>query len=224
MGPHVAAHDGGVELVPSIKIYLEGSDLPLPAWSEGADWTPGAAVEWQSRRREALGLDPERLVDGLIALDEVISDRLLDAVADHVCESADKFGWAPFLDGGFVLVVDGQVFSRPTCCVDLQEGVADWVRLGEEWPSSWTGVESGHPGVLARRQGDRIRVSAQADDFPPLIIPTVEFGVAQLRAALPSALEEISSFASRLDPRLAVRRVDDPGARAMVVAGLSSTA
>jgi hypothetical protein len=220
VGPYIAAQDSVVSLVPSVSLHVDGSDIPPPPSSEG-DSTPEAQAAWYARRREALGLDPGRPVGWLIALDEIVSDRLLEAVADRVCQSADEYGWAPYLDGGFVLVVDGQVFSQPTCCVDLEEGVADWARLGEQWPSTWTGVESGHPGVLARRNGDRIQVSNQADDFPSTILPMVEFGVAQLRAALPSALQEVTLFASRLEPRLAKRGVDEPGRRALIVAGLS---
>lgn len=218
---YLSAADSVVELIPAIVLDLDGDDIPAFPWSEGSEWTPEAHADWIVRRREALGLQLDRPVDGLIALDEVVSDRLLDAVADYVCDCAQEYGWSPYLDGGLVLAVDGRVFSRPTCCVDLKEGVADWVRLSEEWPATWTGVESGHPGVLARWQGDRIQVSEQADDFPDRILPSIELGIDQLRAALPRALVEISLFASRLEPRLAAREVDEPKSRALIVAGLA---
>jgi hypothetical protein len=213
---HLATESSRVELIPALALAVAGDDLPpLPAIP-----TPEASMAWAAARRAALGLDPSRPMEGLIALDEITDEQLLAAVTDEAISRAAEYGWSPFLDGGLVLIVDGIVFSRPTCCVDLDEGVRDWIRLAAEWPAEWTGVESGHPGVLARRDGDRIFVSAQADEFPTAIPAAVQISTRQLSAALAPALASIEQFAERLADELAMRGVEDHAAKARLVAGL----
>ena len=214
---YVATTSSVVELVPVISLGLEGSDIPpLPT-----EFSDDSLARWRLARRKAVGLDPDRPLDGDIALDEILTDRLLDAVVDYVVSCGAEYGWSPYLDGGFALVVDGQVFSRPTCCVDLQEGVRDWLQLAESWPADWRPVESGHPGVLARVRLGRVEVSEQADDFPDDITAAVSLPTEQLRAAAQVGLREVHAFAERLERRFVERGVEPAGQLARVVAGLA---
>lgn len=212
---HVADKLSDVALVPAVWLAVDGADLPpIPEVR-----TPDGNRAWHAQKRRALGLDPERPLGGLIALDEIKSDRLLNALVDDVVECGTEYGWAPYLDGGLVLVVDGRLFSHPTCCVDLEEGVTDWVRLANEWPETWTPVESGHPGVLARWSGDRVHVSPQLDDSTEFRV-AVDVAREQIRSAIPPAQAEIVAFAQRLRRQLEIRDVPDAAVRARVVAGL----
>jgi hypothetical protein len=157
----------------------------------------------------------------LIALDECATDRLLDAVIDYCKSAADLYdGWSPFLDGGFALLVDGQTFARPTCCVDLREGVSDWIRLTNHWGRDWQPIESGHPGVLARVIGSAVQVSIQADDFPSEIPVGVQVDIHQLRRAAEAGTIEIHRFAERLGTRMKVRGFADAERLAQTIAGL----
>jgi hypothetical protein len=214
-----------VELIPAISLGIDGDDLPkLRRFVVGAgtfdSWELDRTV-WMADVRAMLELPPFPALQGLIALEDIRNQRLLDSVGDYAIESAANYGWGPFMDGGLVLVVDQLSFALPTCCVDLEDGVRDWIALCEEWPSAWTGVESGHPGVLARRLGDRVQFSQQLDDLGPNISPALDVPLAALQNALVPALASIEAFALRLGDHFAARGMEDPHRFSRIVAGLS---
>ena len=126
----------------------------------------------------------------------------------------------PFSRGRIRPTGRGQTFVRPTCCVDLREGVADWIRLTRSWGSSWESVESGHPGVLARVIGQAVQISTQQDDFPQEIPVAVQVNIDHLQRAADAGAVEIRRFAKRLEARMRDRGYEDPGPLARTIAGL----
>jgi hypothetical protein len=225
-GTYVATDESSIELIPAISLVVEGDDLPAlrqidyvhDSWFSWCE----DRTRWRADLRNALGLRPWPALGGLFALDDTESSRLLNIVYDHVRTAAAEFGWSPFLDGGLVLVVDSRSFAAPTCCVDLEEGVRDWKALCVDWPSTWTSVESGHPGVLARRLGDRVQFSPQADDFDDPIPVAVDVPFVSLHRALGAALASIDAFALRLGSEFERRGIEDAHRLGRLVAGLPS--
>ena len=136
----------------------------------------------------------------------------------RVLKGAAEYGWLGYMDGGLMLIVDGRLFAKPECCVYIDESLSDWKRVVSDWPSTWANVESGHPGVLARRLGDHVEI-AQFDDSDS-VVSVVGISLAALEVALGLALRSIESFAERLSTHLASHGVEDSFHRARVVAGL----
>jgi hypothetical protein len=222
MHTYVARPDSTVELVPAIRFGIDGDDLPKFRPFDPKSDVPGVwaadRTAWYAEMRTALGLRARPELDGLLALDDIREERLLHGLTDRVVETAKEYGWSAYIDGGLALIVDQQLFAGPECCVFLNEALADWKQLGVEWPSSWTNVECGHPGVLARQLGDRIEICRFNDSDE--VVSTVDLPIAALQQALVPALESVNAFAERLADHLTARGVEDAHHCAQVVAGL----
>lgn len=220
-------HDS-VELIAAVFLVLDVtqfSDLPQlkpfdSSLESFGDWD-FARRQWRDAQREALGLPQRPGLEGLFAVDDFESERLIEAGCRYVIEAGTEYGWDAWLDGGLVLVINEVHIAGPTCCCDLEEGVRDWVQLCTDWPEDWRGVETGHPGVLARRRGSLVQFSEQLDDFPDQIMVAATVELAALRAALPAALASIERFADRMGNALMARGIHNGIALGRVVAGLA---
>lgn len=211
-----------VELVASCQLLLlgvDGDDLPPRPNSRpyvASDW-----VEWRKRWHETLELEIVGGADGLnVAIRDIRSDRLLDAIIDfaltHIDESDSP---RPLADSGITLLVNGLRVAQPMCCVDLREATKAWTDFIDVQPTEWCLIWTGHPFVMGRVIAEVAEFTQQTDS--PELSAAAEAPLAGLASALVSAVGDLEEFADRLASRLATRGLSDPGKTSRIIAGLT---
>ncbi len=139
-----------------------------------------------------------------VPLRAVLANRSARVIISRIAdlENAAELDELGVLDGGLVLMGDGEPLLLPQCCGDL--GAAQNLRAFLTEPSdTWTGVWIGHPMLSLRRSGAFIEFSRLVD---PGGIPAMDVhfrvGADELAAALAVAEVELAAAAVTVEELL----------------------
>jgi hypothetical protein len=182
---------------------------------EPVEQTQAGYVEARRKWHEELGLIDGSLdgwnvnvtaIHSAAAMD-VLLDASIDAMSsdDEVGDIADAEGL--YDDAGFVVVVDGEIVSRPMCCSSFGEAMRDWRIVIGEQSSDWSMVWIGHPWQMVRVVDGVIELSepTEADNSS---LRAATFPVESFAVALRRAEQDLREFVCRFAKRLAERGFD----------------
>jgi hypothetical protein len=104
-------------------------------------------------------------------------------------------------DAGFVLVVDGEIVSRPMCCASFGYSLSEWRLVVQKQSGEWSMVWVGHPWQMVRVVDGVVELSEPTEaSLRAASFPVESFAVA-LRGAEQDLREFVGRFATRLGER-----------------------
>ncbi len=109
--------------------------------------------------------------------------------------------------------------NRREGCVDLSDGVLDWVRLVKERSPAWEVIWTGHPWIMACVRDELVQFSEQADEPGP--DAAAEAPLELVAAGVQDSLQERQQFAVRLRSRLDQRGFVDAQEISETIAGIA---
>jgi hypothetical protein len=194
-----------VEVFAALKFPGTAAPEPVETTMEGY---VGARRQWH----EDLGVLDGSLDPWYVNVSAIHSAAAMDVLLDTSIEassSGDEYRVVItdveglYDDAGFVVFVDGELVSRPSCCSSFGEALHDWHRVINENSASWSMVWIGHPWQMVRIVDGLVELSEPTEADSSSLVAS--FPLDSFALALSVAEQDLREFVLRFAQRLGQR-------------------